>query len=160
MPDMLVSLYNLPAADDATAALSRAGIAVRRPLVPEEPHILRWAAGNFEPWVPEIRAAFTRQPVSCFVALAGEELLGFAVYDAICRNFFGPTGVLPAAQGQGIGRALLLAALHAQREQGYAYAVIGGVGPAQYYEKAVGARVIEGSTPGIYAGMLSPGREE
>jgi predicted N-acetyltransferase YhbS len=49
-----------------------------------------------------------------------------------------------------VGRALLLACLHAMRERGYAYAVIGGVGPAEYYRRAVGATAIEGSTPGIY----------
>jgi hypothetical protein len=36
------------------------------------------------------------------------------------------------------------------RDEGYAYAVIGGVGPAEYYRRAIGATVIEGSTPGIY----------
>ena len=49
---------------------------------------------------------------------------------------------------------LLLSALHAQRAQGYAYSIIGGVGPAEFYGKAVGAVVIADSTPGIYDGML------
>jgi hypothetical protein len=53
-----------------------------------------------------------------------------------------------------LGRALLLAALHAQRAQGYAYSIIGGVGPAEFYAKAVGAVLIEGSDPGVYAGIL------
>jgi GNAT superfamily N-acetyltransferase len=96
-----------------------------------------------------------RAPVSCFLALRGQALLGFACYDATCKNFFGPTAVLESERGRGFGRALLLAALHAQREQGYAYAIIGGVGPAEFYAKAVGAVPIQGSTPGIYAGMLS-----
>ena len=56
----------------------------------------------------------------------------------------------PAFRGQGIGRALLLAALQAIRDQGYAYAIIGGVGPAEFYEKAVDALLIPKSTPGIY----------
>lgn len=40
--------------------------------------------------------------------------------------------------------------------QGYAYAIIGGVGPhvQGFYEKAVGAVLIEGSEPGVYGGML------
>jgi len=38
---------------------------------------------------------------------------------------------------------------------GYAYAIIGGVGPASFYEKAVGAKLIEGSDPGIYKGIMS-----
>jgi len=36
------------------------------------------------------------------------------------------------------------------RDDGYAYAIIGGVGPAEYYSKTVGATVIAGSSPGIY----------
>ena len=38
---------------------------------------------------------------------------------------------------------------------GFAYAIIGGVGPAAFYAKAVGAVDIAGSTPGIYGGMLA-----
>jgi len=92
--------------------------------------------------------------VTCFVALRNDKLLGFACYDVTCPNFFGPEGVAAPERGHGIGRALLLCALHAQRARGYAYAIIGGVGPAEFYEKAVGAIPIPGSTPGIYAGML------
>jgi hypothetical protein len=33
---------------------------------------------------------------------------------------------------------------------GYAYAIIGGVGPAAFYEKVCGAFVIPGSERGIY----------
>ena len=54
-------------------------------------------------------------------------------------------------RGRGIGKALLLTALEGLREIGYAYGIIGGVGPAEFYAKACGAVMIEGSTPGIYA---------
>ena len=54
----------------------------------------------------------------------------------------------------GSGGAGLFAALHAQKAQGYAYAIIGGVGPAEFYARAVGAVLIEGSQPGIYDGLL------
>ena len=40
------------------------------------------------------------------------------------------------------------------RELGYAYGVIGGVGPADFYARAVGAMPIEGSSPGIYMDIL------
>ena len=40
------------------------------------------------------------------------------------------------------------------RQQGFGYAIIGGVGPAEFYSKAVGAVAIEGSEPGIYRGLL------
>lgn len=41
------------------------------------------------------------------------------------------------------------------RSQGYGYAIIGGVGPADFYAETVGATPIEGSDPGIYRGMLT-----
>ena len=47
-----------------------------------------------------------------------------------------------------------LAAMHALKAQGYAYAIVGGVGPAAFYEEAFGAVAIPGSAPGIYAGMM------
>ena len=41
------------------------------------------------------------------------------------------------------------------KEMGYAYAIIGGVGPAKFYETTFNAKIIEGSDPGIYKGILS-----
>jgi hypothetical protein len=40
------------------------------------------------------------------------------------------------------------------KSQGYGYAIIGGVGPAEFYAKTVGAIAIEGSEPGVYRGLL------
>ena len=73
-----------------------------------------------------------------------------------CLDYFGPTGVDEAWRGRGTGTALLLACLHAMASAGYAYAIIGGAGPVAFYERAVNARIIPGSQPGIYRGMLSP----
>ena len=91
-----------------------------------------------------------------YLAHRGDQLLlGFACYDTARKNFFGPTGVDEAERGQGIGTALLLAALHAMRDDGYMYGIIGWAGPVGYYEKTVGAAVIPDSEPpGSYRGML------
>lgn len=156
MPDMLVRLYALPALDAALAGLAALGVQVRRALVPDKPHVIAWVNEHFGAWAAEVDVTFARLPVSCFLALREEQILGFACYDGIARNFFGPTAVLDAERGHGIGRALLLAALHDQRAQGYAYSIIGGVGPGAFYAKAVGAVPIEGSSPGLYAGRLRP----
>lgn len=156
MPDLLVKLYELPSLDAALDAVAAHGIAVRRALAPEKPQVLAWVQKHFAAWTAEVDVTFARLPVACFVALREQELLGFACHDGIARNFFGPTAVLDAERGRGIGRALLLAALHAQRAQGYAYSIIGGVGPAEFYAKTVGAVPIEGSSPGIYAGRPRP----
>jgi GNAT superfamily N-acetyltransferase len=109
---------------------------------------------NFPMFADEAEVACCRLPISCFIAVRDQQILGFACYDATAPNFFGPEAVVPEERGRGLGRALLLAALHAQREQGYAYAIIGGVGPAAFYARSVAAVPIEGSTPGIYAGLL------
>ncbi len=154
MHDMLVKLYELPNLAAALDAASRQGVSVRRVQAPEKPVVTAWAQSNFAGSAAEVGIACGRLPISCFIAVREQQILGFACYDATARNFFGPEAVLEAERGRGLGRALLLAALHAQREQGYAYAIVGGVGPAEFYAKSVGAVPIAGSTPGIYSGML------
>ena len=156
MQDMLVRLYAIPSADEALAVCAERGVTIRRALASEGQAVVDWVRSHFASSAPEVGTAFAQVPVTCFIALRNDELLGFACYDVTCLNFFGPEGVAASERGHGIGRALLLCALHAQRARGYAYAIIGGVGPAEFYEKAVGAIKIPGSTPGIYAGMLKP----
>jgi len=135
------------------------GIKVRRALAPEKHRVVAWVRENFaEAWASEAEVAFSRQPVACFVAVQDGGIVGFACHDATCRNFFGPTGVEPKARKNGVGTALLFACLEAMKQQGFGYAIIGGVGPADYYSKAVGAVPIEGSEPGIYRGLLGISR--
>jgi GNAT superfamily N-acetyltransferase len=154
MHDMLVRLYAIPGVDDALAACAARGVTIRRALSPERLAVVDWVRAHFASSAAEVETAFAQVPTTCFIAVRDETILGFACYDVTCRNFFGPEGVAPGERRRGIGRALLLSALHTQRAQGYAYAIIGGVGPAEFYEKAVEAIAIPGSTPGIYAGIL------
>jgi GNAT superfamily N-acetyltransferase len=155
MSDLLVRLYDLPALPPAVDALDRQGIAVRRALAHERPQVTKFAREHgSEGWAAECDAAFARQPLACFVAAEGDALIGFACYEATCRDFFGPELVHPQNRGRGVGKALLLAALHAMRAEGYAYAIIGWASSIDFYRKAVGATVIEGSTPGIYGRPL------
>jgi GNAT superfamily N-acetyltransferase len=154
MHDMLVRLYALPDPAPALAHCERQGIAIRRALSSEKPRVSHWVRLHFPGAEAETDVAFARLPVACFIAIRAQQLLGFACFDATAPNFFGPEGVAESARGQGVGTALLLATLHAQRAQGYAYAIIGGVGPAAFYAKAAGAVDIANSTPGLYAGML------
>lgn len=157
--DMLVKLYDLPDSRAAFERLRGQGIQVRRALVPEKHKVVAWVREGFsQGWASETEVAFGRQPVSCFIAVQAGKILGFACHDATCRNFFGPTGVDPNARQQGVGTGLLFACLEAMREQGFGYAIVGGVGPADYYVKAVGAVLIEGSEPGVYAGLLGSQR--
>jgi hypothetical protein len=62
--------------------------------------------------------------------------------------------VAEAGRGRGVGAAPLVQCLHAMRAHGYAYAIIGGVGPRAFYERVVPVMEIPGSSPGINQGML------
>ena len=159
MADMLVRLYALPDPAAAIVRAERSGVCIRRALHREREGLVAFVRATFgEGWVAECIAAFDRQPIACFVAIRGDAIRGFACHDVTCRNFFGPAGVAMDDRGQGTGAALTLAALAAMREAGYAYAIIGGVGPAAFYARVAGAVPIEGSTPGIYALAAARGR--
>jgi GNAT superfamily N-acetyltransferase len=152
---MLVKLYDLPALEPAIAAQRATGISIRRCMPPEKFLVLDWIREHFsEYWVSEADVGFSVHPTTVMLAHRGNQLLGFACYDTTYKNFFGPTGVDAAERGRGIGAALLLATLHAMRDAGYMYAIVGGAGPVGYYEK-VGATVIPDSEPSrAYLGML------
>jgi len=62
--------------------------------------------------------------------------------------------VMPNEHGKGVGKALLLHALSGLWDMGYAYGVIAGAGPIEFYRKACGAIEIPDSVPGIYQHML------
>lgn len=160
MPDMLVNLLRLPPLDAALEELRRAGVVIRRAQPWELTAVREFVAREFGlSWADEISAGFARQPVTIFVALREGRLKGFAAYECTRKNFFGPTGVVESERGKGLGRALLVASLWGLRELGYAYAIVGGVGPAEFYERAVGARLIPDSSPGVYADPLRPDAE-
>ena len=164
MPDLLVRLYDLPPAAVAAEALAGQDVVVRRAMAAERAIVAAFArAHGSEGWAAECEAAFARQPLACFVAVVRrtevsavgykrdpETLIGFAAYDATAKGFFGPELVDPAWRGRGVGRGLVLAALEAMRADGYAYAIVGWASSIEFYRKAVGATVIEGSEPGVY----------
>jgi len=156
MPDMLVKLYELSDHAKIKREMEEKGIVIRRAIAPEKHVVAGWVRSVFsDAWASECEAAFSNHPVSCYIAVENEKLIGFSCYDATYRNFFGPIGMSTEARGKGAGKALLLSCLHDMEAQGYAYAIIGGVGPVEFYEKTVGAVLIEGSKPGIYKGMLN-----
>lgn len=155
MADMLVNLMNLPPQEELLNRLEREGIRIHRALAPDKHRVVEWVAEHSTRHAAgECDVCFSRTPITCYLATRGEDILGYACYEATAPNFFGPTRVLDSEQGKGIGKALLLKSLHSMREAGYVYAVIGGVGPAEFYAKTIGAIPIPDSTPGIYRDFL------
>ena len=92
--DILVKLYDLPNSRVAFERLLRSGVIMRRALPPEKHKIIAWVRKTFsEEWASEVEVAFSRQPVSCFIAIREGKIVGFACHDATGANFFGPTGI-------------------------------------------------------------------
>ena len=151
--DLLVRLYALPQDVDVDAATS--DFVVRRAFAAEKGLVRDWIRQRFgENWASESEAAFARLPISCFVAVAENQLAGFACYDATTRGFFGPTGVAETQRRRGVGRALLLATLRDMAGQGYGYTIIGAAGSAEFYRRDLDVVEIPGSVPGFYRGLL------
>ena len=155
MADLLVKLYNWTPSERPAPA----DITIRRAFAAEKRLVAKWVSEHFgERWASECEISFMRQPLACFIATDGLDVLGFATYDATARGFFGPTGVMESARHKGIGRSLLLATLQDMSTQGYAYAIIGATMSLDFYRKEVAAIEIPESTPGFYRGMLKPSR--
>jgi ribosomal protein S18 acetylase RimI-like enzyme len=170
MTDLLARLYNLPAVHPLKTHLHDEGIIIRRPHPAESETIATWVNHHFSNrWAGEFQGAIEHRPPASFIAtdlkpipepsadaynLPPEKLIGFACYDIVAKGMFGPVGVLPEYRGRRIGKVLLLACLHAMADDGYGYAVIPWVSSVEFYEKAVGATVIEDSEPGVFRGPL------
>lgn len=155
MTDMLVKLYDLRDDWNFLSEQAARGVTLRKPMGPEKHLVVDWVRDSFgDAWASETDVALSHQPVTCFVACQGQTLLGFACYDATALGFFGPGGVTERCRGQGTGRALLLACLLDMKLKGYGYAIIGDVGPAEFYRKTAGAVEIPNSTPGVYKALL------
>ena len=155
MHDMLVKLYDLDFETDIFSKQKEQGIEIRKPIGPERYTVVEWVHKNFtEGWASEVSVATGKHPFDCFIAVKDSKILGFACYDSTALGFFGPTGVLDICRGKGTGRALLMACMQDMRLKGYGYAIIGGVGPEEFYSKTVGAVNIPESTPGIYTNLL------
>ena len=146
--DMLVDLLRVPDPSGTLAKVASMGIETRRARPREMGALVKWVAENFSGgWASECRVALCRVPPSCFVATAPMEFVGFVCFDVAHKGVFGPMGVHEAWRGKGIGSALLLLSLKSMAEMGYRYAVIGEVGPVEFYRKVALARVIDQGSP-------------
>jgi GNAT superfamily N-acetyltransferase len=173
MADMLVRLYALPDIAPDLTRLKTQSIFIRQGEPGEKRIITEWVRQHFQDsWAMGCEWSLTRDPISCYIAvekdksfvpsqdpyvLPKEKLIGFTCYDVASKGIFGPMGVQEEYRERGIGRALLITSLRAMAAERYAYAVIGWAGSPEFYQKTVGATLIERSEPGIFQGDLFGG---
>ncbi|MBP1464146.1 GNAT family N-acetyltransferase [Candidatus Chloroploca sp. M-50] len=165
MADMLVKLYHITPDHALIARLAQQQITIKRVLAPDALRVIRfietsaeahWPQEAKERWMAECAASMSNHPPTCFVAVQQRTIIGFACYNATANGYVGPMGVLREAQGNGVGKALLITSLLAMWDEGYGYAIIGWAARSamEFYAKTVQAQVIEDSSPGIYRRLI------
>ncbi len=150
--DMIANIANLP---EYTVA---EGFQIKRVYPTDRERVKACMLAHFsEGWALEADYAMLQDVPKCFIATRNKEICGFACYDATAKGYFGPIGVRDDLRGYGLGKALLLRALHALADEGYGYAIIGWVGSAEhFYRKCVGAEYAPSGTPQrtVYQNMI------
>lgn len=152
LSDLLVPLYGLPIMKKQEV------LWIGKPLSHQSPGVLSFIEDNFSSgWKAEAAAAFGSVPPTIVTAvdIPSGRLAGFCCWDCTAKGFLGPVGVHSDFRGRNVGKAVVLSVLHSMREAGYGYAVIGDAGPVEFFRKICDARIIEGSSPGIYNNPLS-----
>jgi N-acetylglutamate synthase-like GNAT family acetyltransferase len=121
-------------------------LTVRRAEKRDEEMLEAFVEANFSvEWAHTVKAGLQQQDPPVYMAFSeAGELVGFAAFDSYKgkKGYFGPMGVVKGIREKGTGSTLLHACLKNMKEIGYEYAVIGGAGPIEFYEKACRAVVI------------------
>lgn len=119
---------------------------VRRVNKNDENKLVSFIERNFSmEWSQTIKEAFSLSEPTIYIALDNDEnIVGFAAFDVYKNKkcYFGPMGVSASSRVKGIGYSLLHHCLKDMSKIGYEYAIIGGAGPIEFYEKACNAAVI------------------
>lgn len=151
--DMLVNLYRLKDLNLRYEKAAQEGIRILRAMTGDAALVQKFVLQEFPDspsWADECAVSLNRQPVSCYLAVYENRIIGFSCYDATARGMVGPIGMAEEFRGRGIASVLVDSCLQAMREIGYAYAVIGWVSSPEFYKKICNAVEIADSEPGVY----------
>lgn len=141
--DMVTHLenYNFPKVNSSN---------IRRVNRDDQNKLIQFVENHFsQEWSDTINSAFLSTTPSIYVAFDNKgDLVGFAAFDVYQNKkcYFGPMGVAKSNRVKGIGYSLLHHCLKDMHDIGYEYAIIGGAGPIEFYEKACRAVVIPATT--------------
>lgn len=119
---------------------------IRKASVEDKNILIKFVENHFSiDWTNTVKQAFLMDSIPIYVAFDEKQhVIGFAGFDIYNgkKAYFGPMGVAKDNRIKGIGYALLHHCLRDMKEVGYDYAIIGGAGPIEFYEKACGAIII------------------
>jgi predicted N-acetyltransferase YhbS len=105
---------------------------------PHRAEVAAWMHQHWPNWEPEALRALERS--NLVIGRDSSGIAGFCAYDVNRAGVLGPTAVRGDLWGQGVGRPLIIGALHHIRARGHRRAEVVWVGPIRPYAR-VGAHV-------------------
>jgi len=117
-----------------------AGVAVRRVLTADDAAQVTDVVERTWPWW-SAEVARGIEHGACLAAWRGDEVLGLGCHSVSRGGWIGPLATVPAAEGGGIGRAVLGRLCADIAVAGYRRAEIAWVGPIGFYARAADAHV-------------------
>lgn len=123
--------------------LAENGIEIRRARADDWENTMQFLGRTWPSWQAEVRRSLANEIPAVHLAFRGDELLGFAAFDGnnAGTGWFGPMGTLQSARGMGIGQVLLRRCMADLKTQGQSRATIPWVGPVEFYQEHVGAKI-------------------
>jgi len=126
----------------AEEALAGQGIAIRRATADDLASTKGLALQFFSRgWLLEVEDVQRFSPTPLYVAVHGDEVIAFAVYDVTGYGCFGPTGTRPDMRRRGIGSVLLKRCAQDLRARGDSIMEICWAGPVNFYTNEIGAQI-------------------
>ena len=87
MADMLVKLYNIPNSHSIEEKLLKEGVKIKKALAPDRRRIIDFSGiCAEEDYSDEVKAAFSNNPITCYIATKEKKIIGFACYEASAKN--------------------------------------------------------------------------
>jgi predicted N-acetyltransferase YhbS len=108
----------------------------------EHDEIDAWMTTHWSNWRPEVLRALSKGNLVVARDEEGGDVIAFCAFEVNRRGLLGPVAVRPDLMGRGLGRGVLLGALHELRQRGHRHIDVVWIGPVVPYA-AVGGRVSE-----------------
>ena len=129
--------------DSDIKRLSKEGVIIKRADNSDREAVVKFLGQAFPSWLGEVNETFKNNPISLYISIIDDKVVGFSAYDGNNRGigWFGPMGVLPVTRGKGIGAILCKLCLKDIALQGHKQSIIPWVGPVRFYSKVCNSRI-------------------